>query len=750
MNKMFLSSLVYVVALTYTTVFVALTTCTVYGAEPIEMPLPDDVKTIEVGANAEIKTLEDALNHVAEIRKTDKTTPLALRVAPGDYMPGKTLKFTAEYTSIDMAPLFIYAADFSKKPRIHGGAPITNWQKTTFNGRSDVWYADVSALELKGRPNILCLNGQRYRFARWPNLEPAYPYTSGYTPADMRRKSKDTLEGFYEDELQIRPEDVRAWAHPEDARVVAYPRHGYHTRTINIREIKDGVMYLDCKHTEITHHLHLWNCWYVENVAEELDAPGEWYYDPRAQKVYLIPLEGVDLNNSVVTVAQSGPVIQFEKCGNCTFAGLEIVGGANQGIEILDSDYLNFRACTIHDIGSTGVWIRGAFVEVTDCDLYNCASYGIFLHSYHTDRLVTGRNGVVLENNYIHDCHCGIFNAGQGTRISHNLIHDTRTSAISGYGRFCDISYNRIRHSCIMADDTGALYDSGWGGGCQTKIRYNWISDTIGHKFSGGNHTFFWDAACGIYFDETSGGADVYGNLIARAHMGGMHLHCARWLNVYNNIFVSNASTPTSIYSRQLSISDWNKTGFGGGRRDLHVGEYNWIIKMDPNWAQFPSISQDANTDAIYADDGAMMMGNKFQNNIFYYPGQSGSGRMLNASSLNLKENVFNKNVYWSGREPNGKIKEVWMNTGREDGMTYQSWLDAGQDADSVVEDPLFVNPSKDDYRLKPDSPALKLGFVELPFDEMGLKKSHFRPELPQEADGLREHPEWLKMPEKK
>ena len=39
---------------------------------------------------------------------------------------------------------------------------------------------------------------------------------------------------------------------------------------------------------------------FVENIFEELDCPGEWYLDSRDGWLYLMPLEGVDLNASVV------------------------------------------------------------------------------------------------------------------------------------------------------------------------------------------------------------------------------------------------------------------------------------------------------------------------------------------------------------------------------------------------------------------------------------------------------------------
>ena len=45
-----------------------------------------------------------------------------------------------------------------------------------------------------------------------------------------------------------------------------------------------------------------------------------------------------------------------------------------------------------------------------------------------------------------------------------------------------------------------------------------------------------------------------------------------------------------------------------------------------------------------------------------------------------------------------------------------------GYDANSIVADPLFVNPTEDDYRLKPDSPAFKLGFEAIDVEIIGVR----------------------------
>ncbi|WP_050029372.1 right-handed parallel beta-helix repeat-containing protein [Verrucomicrobium sp. BvORR034] len=51
----------------------------------------------------------------------------------------------------------------------------------------------------------------------------------------------------------------------------------------------------------------------------------------------------------------------------------------------------------------------------------------------------------------------------------------------------------------------------------------------------------------------------------------------------------------------------------------------------------------------------------------------------------------------------------------------WSAWQSEGWDKHSVVADPLFEDASKDDYRLKPKSPAFKLGFKALPIEKIGV-----------------------------
>jgi parallel beta-helix repeat protein len=53
---------------------------------------------------------------------------------------------------------------------------------------------------------------------------------------------------------------------------------------------------------------------------------------------------------------------------------------------------------------------------------------------------------------------------------------------------------------------------------------------------------------------------------------------------------------------------------------------------------------------------------------------------------------------------------------------TFEEWKARGIDAHSVVADPMFVNAAACDFRLKPESPALGLGFKAFDFSKAGLE----------------------------
>ena len=127
------------------------------------------------------------------------------------------------------------------------------------------------------------------------------------------------------------------------------------------------------------------------------------------------------------------------------------------------------------------------------------------------------------------------------------------------------------------------------------------------------------------------------------------------------------------------------------------------------------------------------MSGNVFRRNIVY--ALDPAAKLFNSRNLPLDYNQWDENVYWHAGLPlkialGGKLGEVDLD----------QWRAKGLDTHSVVADPMFVNPAKDDYRLRAASPALKLGFQPIPFGKIGPYKDELRASWPiVEAPGERE-----------
>jgi membrane-associated protease RseP (regulator of RpoE activity) len=55
------------------------------------------------------------------------------------------------------------------------------------------------------------------------------------------------------------------------------------------------------------------------------------------------------------------------------------------------------------------------------------------------------------------------------------------------------------------------------------------------------------------------------------------------------------------------------------------------------------------------------------------------------------------------------------------------AFTDKGCDANSIVGDPMFIDPTNGDYRLGEQSPFIKAGFKNFPMDQFGVQKQSLR-----------------------
>jgi hypothetical protein len=118
---------------------------------------------------------------------------------------------------------------------------------------------------------------------------------------------------------------------------------------------------------------------------------------------------------------------------------------------------------------------------------------------------------------------------------------------------------------------------------------------------------------------------------------------------------------------------------------------------------------------------GVFLTGNRFSGNIFYRSRSSGpiyrlrswTDRALAEADHNLFFNL-DGGEYTVTLLPEPDLKTLSVSLGE--------WRKMGYDVHSVTADPLFVDPEHDDYRLRPESPALTIGFVPTDVTRIGIR----------------------------
>ena len=128
--------------------------------------------------------------------------------------------------------------------------------------------------------------------------------------------------------------------------------------------------------------------------------------------------------------------------------------------------------------------------------------------------------------------------------------------------------------------------------------------------------------------------------------------------------------------------------------------------------------------------------GNMIRNNIFVdsTPYQVVASRVEPHRSFTFENNIV---VWAEGQAFGHKFEEVekvvrgntWFCTtgpamfGDKGDKTYEQMKEFGFDEGGVCADPLFADPENRDYRLRPESPALRTGFVPFDYSKAGIEK---------------------------
>jgi len=208
--------------------------------------------------------------------------------------------------------------------------------------------------------------------------------------------------------------------------------------------------------------------------------------------------------------------------------------------------------------------------------------------------------------------------------------------------------------------------------GAPTEIAGNEVHDVYGLKQQpeGGYQRHF---GFGIYLDNHTSNVTVWGNLTYRTWSGGLMINGGQNLTITGNRFLEDGFNQACLFNAGGQMTNVRLTGNLFAWSDP-TASYLWLT----TWGVKERLKEIAA--ATIAAPAALM--------------------------------TVDENLVWCGGEVT--VRPL-TDEGQGQIGTLAAWRAKGLDQRTIVADPLFVDAVRDDYRLRPGSPAAALNLPPLP-----------------------------------
>jgi hypothetical protein len=651
-----------------------------------------------------LKTL-NAARDLADKRKTNNT-PVTVNLRAGTYYLGAPVEFGPSNSGTSTAPI-VYTAYGSEKPVISGAIKVApSW--TASSGS-----IQVATIDKNLKVDQLFLNGKRQVLARYPNFD-ATKILDGHAAdcIDSARVGKwaDPTEG----PGYIRAEHDSQWGGND------FIITGKSGSTVTYKWVGDNN-----RGQGMNANLRM-----VENIFEELDAPGEWYYKKSTGQLYFWPPSGTDLTSATIELASQDEL--FRVVGTSatatvqyiTFKGLTFTGTYRTLFSkpyefLLQGDWAIARTATV-------LLTNAENVRVDSCLFDQIGGNGVFMSGHNRNNAVVNSDfedagaSCVAMVGLQSAVRCAATAYGKAPSCSDktpgpqtddypasNLVEN---NTMVNFGRFekqvagvemSMTSKNTIRHNTIHTmPRSGINFNDGcWGGHL---IEWNWVYNAV---LETSDHGPF-----------NAWGRDR--NLIWQNDPTATKLDAVDTTTIQNNRFeIASPMFGIDLDDQSSNYLQQNNLLIGGGLK-VQWSRYNTYVNNILINGAVIDIHQP------WDNSNHTVKNNILVGDVAY------SFYSINNLSTDVKAKIptLDYNVFYNaGKDPR---LCTWLNRGSNP-FTWTQWKAAGLDANSVVADPMFTDSAKGDYTVKDGSPALTLGFKNFPVTGFGATSAPQGPTPP-------------------